>query len=183
MIGVMSMRRQVLLDAAIRVLGRDGPRGLTHRATDLEAGLPEGSTANLFGRRAGLLGGVVERMRELDYDRWQRLWPGQRPAEAGDLADALVAFVNAATDPGMAVVMRARYFVQLDQPHAVRPGSRAFTAELEGLLAAVGASADRAEPLLALVDGLLLRVVTFGRDVLPGDDELASCVLRLINDE
>ena len=45
-------RRAELADAALRVVAREGSRGLTHRAVDEEAGVPTG-TASLFTAPAG----------------------------------------------------------------------------------------------------------------------------------
>ena len=42
-------RRALIADAAISTLARDGMRGLTHRAVDRAAGLPEGSASYYFG--------------------------------------------------------------------------------------------------------------------------------------
>ncbi|HEY5787928.1 MAG TPA: TetR family transcriptional regulator, partial [Microlunatus sp.] len=47
----MASRREILLDAAIRVLGERGIKALTHRAVDVEAGLGVGSTTNYFPTR------------------------------------------------------------------------------------------------------------------------------------
>lgn len=44
--------------AAVEVLGLNGAAGLTHRAVDRHAGLPEGSTSNLFRTRDALVGAV-----------------------------------------------------------------------------------------------------------------------------
>ena len=58
----LSPRRQLLVDAAIEVVAAHGLRGLTHRAVDREAGLPEGScSAYLRTRHAMItaLGGYV----------------------------------------------------------------------------------------------------------------------------
>ena len=44
--------------AAVEVLGLNGAAGLTHRAVDREAGLPEGSTSNHFRTRDALVGAV-----------------------------------------------------------------------------------------------------------------------------
>ena len=54
-------RQEALLDAAIRVLGSGGPRQLTHRAVDAEAGVPVGSTSNYFRTREALVDAVVAR--------------------------------------------------------------------------------------------------------------------------
>ncbi|RMI42039.1 TetR/AcrR family transcriptional regulator [Streptomyces triticirhizae] len=48
-------RRAALLDAAIEVLAERGARGLTFRAVDAEAGVPNGTTSNYFANRDQLL--------------------------------------------------------------------------------------------------------------------------------
>ncbi|MGH3465380.1 MAG: TetR/AcrR family transcriptional regulator [Kribbellaceae bacterium] len=59
-------RRSALLDCAIDVLARDGARGLTFRAVDVEAEVPTGTTSNYFPNRAALLtqigGRIYERL-------------------------------------------------------------------------------------------------------------------------
>lgn len=59
-------RRDALADAAIAVLANKGGRGLTHRAVDSAAGLPEGSTSYYFRTRQALLTAVVQRLAVLD---------------------------------------------------------------------------------------------------------------------
>lgn len=58
----MSTRQQQIADAAIAVLADGGARRLTHRAVDAAAGLPAGSTSNLFPRRAELIAGILQHM-------------------------------------------------------------------------------------------------------------------------
>jgi DNA-binding transcriptional regulator YbjK len=58
------MRRRALADAGLAVIARDGSRGLTHRAVDLEAAVPTGTTSNYFRSRAELIAGLVERIGE-----------------------------------------------------------------------------------------------------------------------
>ncbi len=55
-------RRDLLADAAIAVLARAGSRGLTHRAVDGVAGLPEGTSSYYFRTRSALLSACVDRM-------------------------------------------------------------------------------------------------------------------------
>ncbi len=57
-------RRQALLDASIEVLAREGARGLTFRAVDLEAGVPAGTASNYFPNRDALLVQVGHRYYE-----------------------------------------------------------------------------------------------------------------------
>jgi AcrR family transcriptional regulator len=59
-------RRTEIADAAIATLAAEGMRGLTHRAVDRVAGLPEGSTSYYFRTRQALLQAVVERLVERD---------------------------------------------------------------------------------------------------------------------
>ncbi|MFH8380342.1 TetR/AcrR family transcriptional regulator [Kitasatospora sp. NPDC018058] len=48
-------RRTALADAAIEVLAREGARGLTFRAVDVQAGVPNGTASNYFANRDHLL--------------------------------------------------------------------------------------------------------------------------------
>ncbi|UGY90287.1 TetR/AcrR family transcriptional regulator [Streptomyces gobiensis] len=48
-------RRTALTDAAIDVLAREGARGLTFRAVDIQAGVPAGTASNYFTNRDDLL--------------------------------------------------------------------------------------------------------------------------------
>lgn len=67
------MRRDLITDAAIELVAEFGMRGLTHRAVDRRAGLPEGSTSAYFRTRKALIEGLVERLaveeqQEIDLD-------------------------------------------------------------------------------------------------------------------
>ncbi|WP_139418075.1 TetR/AcrR family transcriptional regulator [Agromyces laixinhei] len=57
-------RRRLLADAGLRVLAREGSRGLTHRAIDEAAGVPVGTASNYFRSREALVSGLVERIGE-----------------------------------------------------------------------------------------------------------------------
>lgn len=57
-------RRQAIADAGLSVLAREGSRGLTHRAVDVAAGVPTGTTSNYFRSRDALVAGLVERIGE-----------------------------------------------------------------------------------------------------------------------
>lgn len=51
---------QLILDSAIRVVAAGGMRGLTHRAVDAEAGLPQGSTSGYLRTRLALVTALSE---------------------------------------------------------------------------------------------------------------------------
>jgi DNA-binding transcriptional regulator YbjK len=78
-------RRAALLDAAIEVLAREGSRGLTFRAVDLEAAVPAGTASNYFASRDALIDQTGARV-------YERL----RPSDA-QLADARAAPADLAT--------------------------------------------------------------------------------------
>ncbi|MEU5979598.1 TetR family transcriptional regulator [Streptomyces sp. NPDC047315] len=60
-------RRAALVDAAIEVLAREGARGLTFRAVDTEAAVPNGTASNYFANRDDLLNQAGARV----YERLQ----------------------------------------------------------------------------------------------------------------
>jgi AcrR family transcriptional regulator len=148
-------RRTELADAAITDLAREGMRGLTHRAVDRAAGLPEGSASYYFRTRQALLAAVVKRLAEIDA--------GEIPAlPGGDLADAAARLVQEWLTIGRDQQL-ARYELTLEATR--RPELRAALvaagARLRGMVAGLLASAGVAEPepraaeFVALVDGLV----------------------------
>ncbi|WP_411146467.1 TetR/AcrR family transcriptional regulator [Streptomyces sp. x-80] len=72
-------RRTALVDAAIEVLARDGARGLTFRAVDVAAGVPNGTASNYFAGRDALLAQVTGQIH-------QRIAPD--PAEVAEVMKA-----------------------------------------------------------------------------------------------
>jgi len=63
----MADRRTAILDGALHVLAEQGMRGLTHRAVDVAADIPQGSTSYYFRSRSALVAGCIERIVELDF--------------------------------------------------------------------------------------------------------------------
>lgn len=57
-------RRRGIADAGLTVLAREGSRGLTHRAVDVAADVPIGTTSNYFRTREALIEGLVDRIGE-----------------------------------------------------------------------------------------------------------------------
>ena len=93
----MASRREILLDAAIRVLGERGIRALTHRAVDVEAGLAVGSTTNYFPTRESLLAGIVERFADRERQNFEDLAITVVPTSPAALGRALGAAVRDST--------------------------------------------------------------------------------------
>ena len=57
-------RRQALIDAVIELPAREGPRGLTFRAVDVEAAVPPGTASNYFASRDDLFAQAGGRIHE-----------------------------------------------------------------------------------------------------------------------
>jgi DNA-binding transcriptional regulator YbjK len=163
-------RRALIADAAIATLARDGMRGLTHRAVDRTAGLPEGSASYYFRTRQALLQATVERLAELTTTDMLASAdlvdsaavsppPGQELSAFGALAAALVeSWLTAGRERQL-----ARYELSLEATR--RPGLRqtlvttgaAIRAVIAGRFAAAGVPepAQRAADFAAFIDGLL----------------------------
>ncbi|MFC6063145.1 TetR/AcrR family transcriptional regulator [Streptomyces ochraceiscleroticus] len=155
-------RRELIADTALALLAERGMRGLTHRAVDETAGLPQGSTSNLARTRAALLETAVGRLaeREAALLTPAESAPGTPSPDA--LADLLALALHRSLTRHRELLI-ARYELALEatrrpELRAVydRAGS-AFREALAGLLAAAG-SADpqrHARSLVAWCDGVL----------------------------
>ncbi|NVK47454.1 MAG: TetR family transcriptional regulator [Rhodobacteraceae bacterium] len=87
-------RQIAILDATISLLARAGLDGVTHRAVDAQAGLPQGSTSYYFAKKSALLTAAAEHLATLlgkDCDALQ-LGFADHVARAG--MDAGIAFVG-----------------------------------------------------------------------------------------
>ncbi|WP_043636209.1 TetR/AcrR family transcriptional regulator [Nonomuraea candida] len=98
-------RRDLLCDAAIEVLAGEGGRGLTHRAVDRAAELPEGTAKNYFPTRDSLLQATAERCVE-------RYWSELQQAEAHS-AEELRALLREMMDRAL-TVNRSRLLAYLE---------------------------------------------------------------------
>ncbi|MEV0783931.1 TetR family transcriptional regulator [Streptomyces sp. NPDC050423] len=78
-----SARGERITDAALALLAERGMRGLTHRAVDERAGLPQGSTSNYARTRQSLLEATVRRLAERES---RVLAPGELPAPSASAA-------------------------------------------------------------------------------------------------
>ncbi|MFE6062704.1 TetR/AcrR family transcriptional regulator [Streptomyces sp. NPDC056431] len=78
--GSPASRADRIGDAALDLLVERGMRGLTHRAVDERAGLPQGSTSNHARTRQALLETAVRRQVQLES---QVLTPDELPGAAG----------------------------------------------------------------------------------------------------
>lgn len=139
----LSPRRRVLLDAALEVLAEQGLRGLTHRAVDRQAGLPEGSCSAYLRTRKALLTALTEYV------------AASLAADVARLAGDLACLPIDPDDVGPHVQVVAGLFLGwLDHPEMLLARQElAIEAARDPDLAAVLGSARTA--LIEVVDGIL----------------------------
>ena len=163
-------RRALIADAAISTLARDGMRGLTHRAVDRAAGLPEGSASYYFRTRQALLQATVERLAELTTADMLAsaalLERAAAPAPPGHELDAMAALTAALVESWLTAGRErqlARYELSLEATRRpelrqtlVTTGAaiRAFVAD-RFAAAGVPDPRQRAADFAAFIDGLL----------------------------
>jgi AcrR family transcriptional regulator len=95
----MSSRRELLLDAAIRVLGERGVRAVTHRAVDAEAGVGVGSTVNYFATRDALFQAIVERFAQREQANFEEVAARICPTSPPELGCALAEVARDSAGP------------------------------------------------------------------------------------
>lgn len=156
----MGTRVQELADAAIRVIASSGLRGLTYRAVDEEAGLPQGSTSNKFRTREDLVAGVVQRMADRELEDLEAGARSESPSDVFDkwgtdgLAQTLARFelmIESVRSPQIAQALgdqRARFAAVAE--HAGTADGSGFTAR----------------EVVALLAGLQFAEITTGEKVL-----------------
>jgi DNA-binding transcriptional regulator YbjK len=182
-------RSDLVADTALALLAERGMRGLTHRAVDEAAGLPQGSTSNLARTRQALLELAVRRL----ADREARVlalheMPDPR-AGTGSLADALALATHRALTRNRELTL-ARYELALEATR--RPELRAyfdaagarFREQLAALVTGMG-STDPARHTLSLIawaDGLMFSCVagSFGAEV-PSLEEVRAGLRELLD--
>ncbi|MGW3009695.1 TetR/AcrR family transcriptional regulator [Streptomyces sp. NPDC001219] len=162
-------RHELIADAALALLAERGMRGLTHRAVDQAAGLPQGSTSNLARTRAALLETAVRRLAEREAAVLTAREMAGLPAE-GAGPEAVRAAVAEALSLALhrylsrhRELLLARYELALEATR--RPelravydrAGRAFREPVEAMLTAAGSTAPERHALsmIAWCDGVL----------------------------
>lgn len=154
-------RRQRIIDAAIRVAGRTGIAGLSHRTVAAEADVPLGSTTYHFASLDELLVAALRQANE-GFAAVVRESGALADPEC-DIADELARITGRwlAADPAGVELEYELYLAALRRP-ALRPVAAEWCDGITEILA------DRVDPvtaraLVALLDGICLQVLLTGR--------------------
>jgi DNA-binding transcriptional regulator YbjK len=155
-------RRTVITEAALAVIARVGPDGLTHRLVAAEAGLPVAATTYWFASKEDMVRAALEHAADRDLRHLDELRTASRGWTRATLADELAAMVEEACTVRRehAIVDYALWVEALRRPE-LRPvaqrWSDEYTAFCVDVLRNAGAPGGDADARLlgAAVDGLI----------------------------
>ena len=114
--------RAAIIEATIRLIGRDGVDGVTHRAVAREAGVSLSSTTYHFASRDEIVSEALRRVADLEIERIARdaeaLAEGH--ADVASIARALAAWLAEQVQGDDLLRVRAGYHLQLEAAPAAR---------------------------------------------------------------
>lgn len=157
-----SPRRRQLLDAALHVIADEGLKGLTHRAVDRRAGLPEGSCSAYLRTRRALQAALAEDVADRLLGDVDRMAEELSAASAPDGVAAAIELFQRWLDQRELLVARLELTLAASRDPELAgllAAQRARLIELvERIMTATGKehSEARAEALVASYDGILL---------------------------
>jgi DNA-binding transcriptional regulator YbjK len=180
-------RREQILDAALRVIGRSGRASVTHRAVAEEAGVPLGSTTYYFDSRDDLLGQALEHVSAAEVERYARLGEELRQVKSGrELADRLISELVAAAEDRVAYIAEYELWLEAGRRPDLREAAQSWCdaeqRSVAGALEALGSTDPRADASLvvATLDGLGERVLAREEDPAKAAKEFKPELRRLI---
>jgi DNA-binding transcriptional regulator YbjK len=180
-------RREQILEAALRVIGRSGRESVTHRAVAEEAGVPLGSTTYYFDSRDDLLAQALEHVAEEAVERYRGLASELRAVQSPEeLADGLLSELVAAAEDRTAYIAEYELWLEAGRRPELREAAQGWCdAEqhaVAGALESLGSSDPRTDASLvvATIDGLGERLLGREDDPAQAARELRPELLRLI---
>lgn len=155
-------RKAAITEAALTVIARVGPDGLTHRLVAAEAGLPLAATTYWFASKEDMVRAALEHAIERDLHHVDALREDSRAWTKKTIAAELAQYIERACTERRecAVVDGALWLEALRRPE-LRPIAKRwvddYTDVLQEVLRNVGAPAthDDAELLGAAIDGIV----------------------------
>ena len=180
-------RREQILEATLRVIGRSGRESVTHRAVAEEAGVPLGSTTYYFDSRDDLLRQALEYVASHEVERYGRLGEELRTVKSGrELADRLISELVSAAEDRVAYIAEYELWLEAGRRAELREAAQSWCdAEqraVAGAMETLGSSDPRADASLvvAAIDGLGERVLAREEDPARAAKEFKPEMRRLI---
>lgn len=181
----LSPRMQLILEAATRVVAARGMRGLTHRAVDAEAGLPQGSTSGYLRTRLALVTALTEFIAAGLIDSVEQL-AGQQQAGEGDdavIESALDVFAGWLREPD-ALIAKAELTQEVAREPEIAAAMEPARARIEGIVSQILTLAEvedvhtSAQAIIAAMEGVLNAALQ--RPVDEREDFVRGVGLRII---
>ena len=180
-------RREQILEATLRVIGRSGRQAVTHRAVAEEAGVPLGSTTYYFDSRDDLLRQALEHVAASEVERNTRRGEELRSVgSARELADRLVDDLVAAATDRVAYIAEYELWLEAGQRPELREAAQSWCdaeqRSVAGALETLGSSdpATDASLVVAAIDGLGERTLGREDDPAKAAEEFRPELRRLI---
>jgi TetR/AcrR family transcriptional regulator, regulator of biofilm formation and stress response len=180
-------RREQILEAALRVIGRSGREAVTHRAVAEEAGVPLGSTTYYFDSRDDLLGQALEHVARKEADRHRELGEELRTAKTPRaLADMLLNQLIFEAEDRIAYIAEYELWLEAGRRPDLREAATAWCDAVQlavaGAMEKLGSTDPAADASLvvAAIDGLGERALGREDDAAQAAAEFRPQLRRLI---
>jgi DNA-binding transcriptional regulator YbjK len=180
-------RREQILEAALRVIGRAGVQAVTHRAVAEEADVPLGSTTYYFDSRDDLIRQALEYVAASEVARYGRRGDQLRTVESpGELADRLIDELVAAAQDRIAYIAEYELWLEAGRRPELREAAQNWCdAEQRSVAVAMetlgsGDPTTDASLVVAAIDGLGERVLAREADPAEAAEEFRPELRRLI---
>lgn len=155
-------RRAAITEAALTVIARVGPDGLTHRAVAAEAGLPLAATTYWFSNKEDMVRAALEHAADRDIAYWEALREASRDWTVDTLAAHLTTVIedSCTTRRACAVVDCALWLEAVRRPELRDVAQRwldAYAEIMRAILVHADAPATEADADLlgSVIDGLI----------------------------
>jgi TetR/AcrR family transcriptional regulator, regulator of biofilm formation and stress response len=181
-------RRRQILEAAVRIIGRDGPSAVTHRAVAAEAGVPLAATTYYFSSKGQLFKEALTLSVQADLAELEALVETLPPGldDVGRFAQEIAGFlVSQLRRRRTTVVAQYELVLEAAREPALRETARRSTDSYYRIFQEMLERAGSADPegdarlLLAVLDGLLLEGLSAPRQEFTVD-AVASQLRRVI---
>jgi DNA-binding transcriptional regulator YbjK len=180
-------RREQILEATLRVIGRSGREAVTHRAVAEEAGVPLGSTTYYFDSRDDLLAQALEHVAGEAVRRYARLAEELRSVTSPEeLAEGLLSELMSAAEDRTAYIAEYELWLEAGRRPELREAAESWCdAEQHAVAGAMESLGSRdpatdASLVVAAIDGLGERLLGREDDPAKAAKELRPELVRLI---